>query len=152
MTFTYASTDLSTSLAQVRSILGDTNAADPQLSDEEITFYLTTFGGVYYAGAACCDAIAAKYARQIDGSVGPLSRSFSQRQTNYLALGRRLRYLAATQSAVPYAGGISITDKTATNTQSDRVQPAFSKAWDDYPGTRMGRGSRASSTDPTKDL
>ena len=51
----------------VRSRVGDTDATDPQMSDEEVAAYLGGAGGaVLPAAVAICVALAAKYARQVN--------------------------------------------------------------------------------------
>src|SRR3990172_6674772 len=135
MTWTYSSTDLSTDLAKVRSLTGDTDTNDQQLTDEEIDFYLDNAGNLYYAAANASEALAGKYQRRVDKSVGRASLAASQRAKGY-------RAQAAVYSGItPYVGGISESDKDAIEDDSDRVRPLFVKGWDDIPGTGIGRGS-----------
>lgn len=142
MTWTFASTDLSTALSQVRLLIGDTDTNDQQLTDEEIAFYTSNMAGTYYAAASAAEALAASYARRVDKSVGSASISASQRQDHYLNLSARLRSQAAVFSGVtPYAGGISDADKRTFEVDTDRVEPAFIRGWGDYPGTGIHRGS-----------
>src|SRR5262245_24926334 len=91
MTFTYASTDLSTTLAQVRLTIGDTNSADPLLTDEEINYAILSGGSVNSSAAIAADWISAKFARLADKSVGDLSISQSQKAKQYADLSARLR-------------------------------------------------------------
>lgn len=147
MTWTYSSVDLSTSLAQVRLLIGDTDEADQQLSDEEIQFQVTNAAGAFYAAVRCCRMIAAKYARRIDKSVGQFAHSASQKYKQYLDLAASLEVQALSSASItPYAGGISVSEKDTQSNDTDRVQPAFARSWDDYPGTDPGRGSITSST------
>lgn len=142
MTWTYSSTDLSTSLAQVRLLIGDTDTNDQQMTDEEIAFYTSNAAGVYYAAAGACEALAAQYARRADKTVGQTSVAASQRQKHYHDLAASLRHRALTATTlVPYAGGISDTDKTAVEQDTDRVKPQFVLGWDDNEGTTLGRSS-----------
>ena len=142
MTWTYSSTNLSTDLAKVRSLVGDTDTNDQQLTDEEIDFYLDNAGNLYYAAANVSDALAGKYQRRVDKSVGRASLTASQRAKGYREQAASLRAQAAVYSGItPYVGGISESDKETIEDDSDRVRPLFVKGWDDIPGTGIGRGS-----------
>lgn len=145
MTFTYSSTDLSTTLARVRMLIGDTNSADAQLTDEEIDFFTDTYGNVFFAAAAACDAVASRYARNVSKTVGPLSLQFGDRQQQYRDLAARLRYQGATGGLAVYAGGISQSDKDTLEADTDRVNPQFAVGMDDYPGLPLGRPGGSSS-------
>ena len=138
MTFTYSSTDLSTTLAQVRRLIGDTSSSDAQLTDEEIDFFTDNTPSQYYAAASCAEAIAAGYARRVSKTVGPLSIQLTDRQTTYLTLAGRLRQQAAVVGGItPYAGGISVDDKETVASDTDRFPPLFSKGMEDAPGTNL---------------
>lgn len=64
MTFTYDSTDVSTTLAKVRLEIGDTDSTAPLFTDEELNVYITARGeNILLAAADVCDAAATKYAR-----------------------------------------------------------------------------------------
>ena len=142
MTWTYSSTDLSTDLAKVRLLIGDTDTNDQQLTDEEIDFFTDDAASVYHAAASGCEALAAQYARRADKSIGQVSLHASQRQTHYHDLAAALRQRALTSvELVPYAGGISVGDKTAVEQESDRTKPQFALGWDDNQGTELGRAS-----------
>jgi len=76
MTVTY---DLTTSVGQIRLMIGDTTLTDPIFSDEEITFFLTTWGSdLNLTAAACCTAWASKYGANADSEhIGDYSYSQS---------------------------------------------------------------------------
>src|SRR5574337_555475 len=96
MTFTYASTDLSTTLAVFRLLIGDTDSSDAQFTDEEIAVFTSRYAGVYFSAAAAAEALAGKYARQASKTVGPLSIQYGERGDQYDALADRLRRQGAT--------------------------------------------------------
>lgn len=127
---TYADS-LSTSRDKVRFLLGDTSgvSATELLSDNEIAWVLTEeSSNVYRAAAAGADAIAAKFARLADTSVGDTSVSASQKQAQYAELAERLRRKAASRgSAAPFMGGISISARDAALDDTDKVSPFFSR-------------------------
>src|SRR3990167_10734711 len=123
MTWTYSSTNLSTDLAKVRSLVGDTDTNDQQLTDEEIDFYLDNACNLYYAAANASEALAGKYQRRVDKSVGRASLAASQRAKGYREQAASLRAQAAVYSGItPYVGGISESDKDAIEDDSDRVR------------------------------
>lgn len=126
MTWSYSGDPSSSNQDAVRFAIGDTDSADQLITDEEIA-YLLTDSTVTAASIAACEALAAKFARQVDRSVGNLSLSSSQRAAQFRELAATLRkrtgYLAR-----PYAGGISVADKEARDADTDRVKPIFTRA------------------------
>lgn len=91
-------------MTQVRALIQDVQADDPQLQDEEISFILAQFpkptGKMpYMAAVAACDMLAMKYAREVNNSIGPLSESAQQRYEHYVALAQSLRVQLATDGA-----------------------------------------------------
>jgi hypothetical protein len=134
MTWTYGGDPSESDQDKVRFLVGDTDTADQQIADEEIAWLLTEEPGAYHAAAAAARAIAAKYARQVDKAVGDLRLSASQRAAHYQALAATLTRRAQIAGAVPFAGGISASDKQAQDDDIDRVRPAFSRDMQSVPG------------------
>ncbi|MFA9204997.1 MAG: hypothetical protein ACEQSH_00930 [Bacteroidia bacterium] len=132
MTWSY-NTSLSANQDKVRFYAGDTvSTAAITLSDEEILGAITMAGGARAAAALVCEHLANRYAtegqrlqddlgQQID--YGERAKFFSDRAT-------QLRSRSAI-AALPYAGGISLADKQVRELDSDRVEPAFTKALHD---------------------
>lgn len=97
---------------EVRWLVGDTTAADPLVQDEEIEYVLTQYPPVagrpaWLAGAHVADAIAARFARKADRSIGTLSISAKQQRDHYRELAADLRALWATNgqgNATAFAG------------------------------------------------
>ena len=134
MTWTYASSDLSTALAQIRFTVGDTDSSDKQVTDEEIAYCQTRAGSNNKLAAAyVCDGIAAKYARLVTSSVGDLSTAYSDLQQHYKDLAAQLRLEGGSLIAIPIAGGISEARVTVVNEDTDRVKPAFFRGMMDNP-------------------
>jgi len=123
MTWTY-DPSISTDRDKVRLLIGDTDTSDQQLSDEEIAYLLTANGSVGLAGAEACEALAAKYARQVDTKNGVLSVAASQRYKAYVDKARSLRELETRYCEV-FAGGLSIDAKDSLADDDDLVQPRF---------------------------
>lgn len=127
MTFTYDVGQLSTSqLMQVRLLIEDTVPNDQLLQDEEITFILSRYNNTSSACAEACRTIAMKYARQVDLVQGQLKTNYSQRSKIYVARAAdfEARGLAG---VLPYAGGISASDKQSVAEDTDRVAPDFNR-------------------------
>lgn len=109
----------------VRFLLGDTDPDDKQLSDPEINFMLSRWGGnIYKAAAEAARTIGSRYLRQTDKQVGDLRISFSQRSEKYFALAAEFERTAY-KSVAPVAGGISKAKKQIQEKDDDRVKPAF---------------------------
>jgi hypothetical protein len=134
MTWTYGGAPGTTSAATrrdaVRLLVGDTDTTDQQTSDEEIAFALSQGSDdVYIAGAVICRALSGKFARLVDTSVESVSSSYSQRATQYAELAVRLtkdsKRLGSGGLGVPDAGGMSIADMIAVESDPDRVPGAF---------------------------
>jgi hypothetical protein len=123
LTWTYTSPLTSTRDA-VRFNIGDTQSADPQLSDEEIDYVLTLRSSVVQAAIMCCDELIARYTRQVTQSVGSVSVSFSDRIGHYKELIARLNLRGA--AIEPFIGGQSISDSDSVNTDTDRNGAIFS--------------------------
>lgn len=120
-------------VSRVRGIIGDTDIATGQLDDETITTILTTKGSVALAAIECVRRLILKYARQPDVRFGPSSVSGSQIAKQYREALRDLQRAAAS-SAAPYVGGISKADKDSVSSNTDRVEPAFTKTMFEYQG------------------
>lgn len=116
--------------------VGDTSTSSSLelLSTGECAYLIATYGSVSAAAPYAAEAIAAYYARQVDRSVGDLRLAAQQRFEHYLALSKRLRASRALNAAIPYAGGISRSDKLAVERDTDRVVPAFTVGQHDHPG------------------
>jgi hypothetical protein len=143
MTWSFDVTQLATSsLFQVRILIGDTDTSDQQLQDEQITIFTTggalAAGSIYLAAAQCCEAIASAYARQVTTKIGTTSALLSDRVGHYRQRAKDLRAQNARYAGVnPYSGGISISDMDVQTDNTDRVNPDFSTTGDDDPATRQ---------------
>lgn len=124
MTWSYSGDPSQSDKDAVRFLIQDTDENDQQMSDEEINWLLTENGSSRNTAVAACRVLAARYAGKVDKAVGDLRLSLSQKHQHYLALIKELKS-GVTLTAVPYAGGISVADKTSYEDDSDRVNPAF---------------------------
>lgn len=127
MTWTYNAGQISTSqLMMARYLIGDTIQGKQQLQDEEITFSLTQYSTVYGACAEMCRSLAMRYATQVDLVQGELKTNYSQISKVYAARAADFE-MRGLRGAVPYAGGISVSDKNNVVEDTDRVAPDFNK-------------------------
>ena len=125
MAFTYGGDPSASNLAKVRFLLSDTNSADYELEDAEITYLLTEWDGdVYDAASAGAEVIAGKFAKAATSkSVGDLSLSFQNRAEDYRMLASRLKQLKTDKFVpTPWISSQSILatdDKSVSDPKTD---------------------------------
>ena len=124
---------------KVRFLIGDTCKESPLVQDEEISFALSRFSEVELAAALCCRAIAAKFSRQVNTTVGGVSRACSDLAKAYAARAKELdpddtTTGGASALVLPSFGGLSISEKTALDSDTDATPVNFKIGMDDIPG------------------
>lgn len=137
MTWTYTPT-LATARDRVRFYCGDTVVTDQLVSDEEIAGALAmTFSSERSAAALCCENIGMRFASSANAITDDIGQKveYGERAQFFQERARLLRSQLAT-AALPFAGGLTVTDKDAQETDDDRVLPSFAKNLQDAPGTR----------------
>jgi len=136
MTWTYGGDPSSNARDAIRFLVGDTDTNDQLINDEEIAWVNnqvtgsdTATTGLYDAAYRCLLAIASKFSRLADQAVGDLKVSLSQKAAATLAQAEELRRLSLRQGSVPvpYAGGITVSDKDIDEENSNIVHPVFSR-------------------------
>lgn len=129
MSWNYSGDPASSNLDAVRFLIGDTVSTDQQVSDEEITWLLSTSSSdVSQAAILAIESLIARYARYpASKTVGDLSISYGDRIKSYRELLTRIRSGLSLDLAEPFAGGISISDKESRESNTDRVGPHFSR-------------------------
>ena len=130
MSWSYSGDPSTSDKDAVRYLIGDTDEDNPLVNDEEIEYILSIEGNVIRAGAMVAESIAGKFSRRADRTIGDYSEKFSQIHQQYLSLAEKLRRQAKFKSsfkAIPFAGGISKSDKKTTEGDTDREKPAFKK-------------------------
>ena len=126
MTWTYDPTDLSTDLAKVRLLIGDTDTNDQLLSDEEINHFLTVDTDPNRAAAFAANAIYSKFARLADTTVESVSKKYSQKAQHYSALAKTLEAQANSADAPsPGISGINPETMRDKRNDTDRVREKF---------------------------
>jgi hypothetical protein len=135
MTWTYGGDPSANAKDAIRFLIGDTDTTDQLLSNEEILWVNTEASGtttgtnaLYDAAYRCCLTIASKLARLADKQIGDLNVKLSQKAQGYLTQAAQFNKMAQVQNFVPipYAGGISISDKEIDEDNTDSVRPYFS--------------------------
>lgn len=92
MSWSYDPSDLSgNKLNQLRLVIGDTEASDPLLQDQELTFFLEqTNNSVQKAACKALDALIARASGEVNYSLGPYSESATNKINNWKALQQDL--------------------------------------------------------------
>lgn len=109
MSWSY-NTSLTSTKDQVRYLVGDTNALDQQVQDEEIVFSLSQNGGnIYLAAAMVANSLSAKYSNAKDITVDGMSIKNSTRAQSYASLAIQLEAKANTLNGgvAPIVGGLT---------------------------------------------
>lgn len=111
MTYSYTADPVNDPIDEVHFLVGDTDSAEPLLQNEEVALFLDMYPKpvgrpAYLAGAAAAEAIAAKFARNMQSAVGPLSQQAQQQFEHYIALAQQLRVAYATAGAGIIPGGV----------------------------------------------
>lgn len=131
----------------VRLLVGDVSTSTSRefLSDVDYDYFIAVCPNHYSAAALACNSLAAVFGGSgTEKKVGDLSIKRAD-AAYYRDLGRQLQRMSALQS-VPYAGGISRSDKAAVRDDSDRVRPAFETGMFDNPWAVDPTASTGSST------
>ena len=135
MAWTYSGDPSANARDAIRFLIGDTDTTDQLLSDEEIAWVNSEASGtstgttaLYDAAYRCCLTIASKLAREADKQIGDLSVSMSQRAKAYREQASSLKERSGREGGVPipYAGGITISDKEIDEENSDIFRTWFS--------------------------
>ena len=136
MTWSYSGDPSTSALNAIRFLTGDTDTNDQLINDEEIAWTNNQVTGSDTATTALYEvsyrvmiAIASKFSRLADQSVGDLKVDMFQKATNAREQAALLKQQALREgnTPVPYAGGISVSDKQIDQENSDIVQPYFSR-------------------------
>ena len=143
--WTYSGDPSASLLDEVRFLIGDTDSTDQLLQDAEIRYALAAEASSAIKGAIrVARALVMKFGRKASLSVGDLSIQYGQRADTFQTLVLDLESQLTLYSPVaPFVGGISVSNKEATEEELDRVKPAFRK------GMHDNEGNEDSTTDTT---
>ena len=136
MAWTYAGDPAASALAAIRFLTGDTDTNDQLINDEEIAWTNNQVTGSDTATTALYEvsyrvmvAIASKFSRLADQSVGDLKVDMFQKATNAREQAALLKQQALREgnTPTPYAGGIKVSDKDIDEENSNIVKPFFAR-------------------------
>lgn len=109
--FTYSGNPSESEVDAVRFLIGDTVEEEHFLEDEEIVWMSSQWTlsySIYWTASMACEAIAAKFAREVTVNSDSQTLSFSELQQKYLTQAEKLRTLhrASTAGGFVEAGGM----------------------------------------------
>lgn len=130
--FTYGGDPSNSSRDAVRYYCGDTDKCRPLLDDREIDFSLSKNPNEKMAAHDCCNHLAARFSRESDVTVGPVSKSFSKLAENFAKLADRLK-TEACANIRPSAPALYKNDKDSLATDANLTQPSFVRDQFDNP-------------------
>jgi hypothetical protein len=136
MSWSYSGDPSTSNVDAVRFLIGDTDIADPIMSNEEISWLLTQHGTPAKAAYHAALSAAGKYARMVNQEAGRIKVKAESKFLHYKMLAVQLRDDMISGFSVRnlkmYAGGISVSDMQSKNANTDKVQNPFSIGQDDY--------------------
>jgi prophage antirepressor-like protein len=113
-------------LMTVRYLIGDVDSDEQLAQDEELEYCMASNSSIYYAAAQAAEAIAARFAKEVAKTVGPLSRNLGERSVQYEALAKRLRSTAGRKTATaPLLFGNSYAEKESDSADTDKIGTAI---------------------------
>lgn len=121
---------LTTDKDQVRFLIRDTNSARPFFQDEEIVWAISQAPNIYIAGAELCEQLLLSAGGVKSKKIGDFAISYDPSFYRMLAGSLRARGMG---NQMPYAGGISQSDKQIQQGDTDAVQPSIMRRLDDNP-------------------
>lgn len=130
--WTYSGDPAASTSDAVRFLVGDTDSARKLVDDREIAWAIAQSGNQYISAALVCEALASKYARESDMSMGGISKSLSKLADSFAKRAEKLRR-QATKNVKPFFGGLTISGKNALDLETDDVQPAMTVGEFDNP-------------------
>lgn len=134
MTWTYSGDPATNARDSIRFLVGDTDTNDQLVTDEEIAWTNNQVTGsdtattdLYTVAYRVMLAIASKFSRLANQAIGDMRVDLSQKADNARTQAEQLRVLAGRENLVPvpYAGGISVSDKRIDRDNPNRVDPFF---------------------------
>lgn len=136
--WTYSGDPSDSDLDAVRFLVGDTNEDDKQLSNEELEYLIAQNGAPARAASAAAGELGRRFAGLATRVwVGDLHIEYLDRSDAYLALAARLLVTGGAKLAMPFAGGISKSNRESHLANDDEVKPAFTIGLHDFPGNTI---------------
>jgi hypothetical protein len=118
---------------QVRAELQDTDPNDQQLQDEEIAYALAAERNMWAAAARCAEMIGRRVLRKADVHLGrSMQITYSKMADQWFQMARMLRSKSL-GTTPPWVGGANLTDQINFATNTDLIQPVFTKTMMENP-------------------
>lgn len=115
---------------QVRLLIQDINTSRQLFQDEEVDWQLTQEANVYMAAALLCDVLVMRAGGIKSKKISEFAVQYDTKF--YMSLAGELRARGMGHQ-VPYAGGISISDKARQEGDTDAVPPKITRRQADNP-------------------
>lgn len=126
MAWTYSGDPSNSQRDAVRFLIGDTDTDDQLLNDDEVTYFITTHGTTNRAASEAARAVAAKFARLMNRSIGGLSADFGAKYRQYMELATNLIGKEETEPVSPFISGFKKDQKETYMDDSNR-EPIFGR-------------------------
>jgi hypothetical protein len=138
MSWSYSGDPRTSEKDEVRFLVGDTDIDCQLVQDEEILYAIEQYpDNMYLAAAVVLRSLASKFSKEVNSKIAEVSENSSDIAKAYADRADELDPDGQTVSAViayPSFGGLSISEKQTLCSDSDAVQPSFSRGMDDIPG------------------
>ncbi len=129
MTWTYGGSPSTSTRDELRLLVGDTDTNDQLLTDAEVSYFLAKNSSVRLASAMACRAIVAKLSRQVDFSLGELSKSLSQKVKHFTQLAKELEAEAGRYSFSSTTPSVGVLTDTGTMPNDYKVTDESEPLW-----------------------
>lgn len=132
MSFSY-SNPLTVPRDAVRCLIGDTVATAALFQDAELDYFLYECAGKpKQAALMALDALATRFANQVNITLGKLSLANSDRAKAYADRAAALRKLVGLSGIRLAVGGRTLSERYIARSQTDALQPGFEVGGNDY--------------------
>lgn len=119
----------------MRLLIGDTNTTDQAFTNGDLELFWSENGqNVYFGAAMAADMLGAIYANEQSVTIGDVTVTpgVESPTVAYANLAKRLRVQGYKRTVTPFVGGISRAEKETQRSDTDRVDPAFTKDLHEY--------------------
>tara|TARA_R110000851_G_scaffold50512_3_gene120566 strand:+ start:3796 stop:4251 length:456 start_codon:yes stop_codon:yes gene_type:complete len=145
MSWSYGNDPENSTVDAVRLFIGDTDSCNQQLSDEEISYFLSiTSDSVGVSSEMSARAIGGKFARLTDVKIEGLDVKYSQLRDNYYDLAQKLsKQNKATSGGIgaPVVSGGTYSQIHEAQQDTDRVVERFGRnQFGNAPGVAQATG------------
>src|SRR5262245_27244458 len=112
----------------LRLLVGDIDADEPLLTDEEIDYYLTLSTNDFLVASLLCNALCGVMAREVDRKIGPLRERAELKFDHYAYLAKQFWQMAAGEGPGGVAG-IGTAPPMVDAAAGTGVDPFFTRVY-----------------------